>query len=53
MELGRIYSSGADVPVDASKALYWYTAATALSNHDDNSEEVREAMEYISRSRNR
>lgn len=52
MELGRIYSSGADVPVDVSKALYWYTAAIALSKDGDDSDDVVEAKAYVARETN-
>jgi TPR repeat protein len=51
IELGRIYSSGADIPVDTSEARYWYTAAIALSNDSDDSEDMREAKAYVTRTK--
>jgi TPR repeat protein len=51
MELGRIYASGADTPIDVSKALYWYTAAIALSKDGDDSEDIREAKAYVARAK--
>ena len=50
IELGRIYSNGISVPIDADAALRWYTAAIALAAEDIDSEELREARAYVSRS---
>lgn len=50
IELGRIYSSGIGVAVDAENALKWYKSAIALatSDHED-PEELQEARDYVTR----
>jgi TPR repeat protein len=47
IELGRLFSRGAGVPINRDVALKWYSAAIELARDDDDSEEVREAREYI------
>lgn len=50
IELGRIYSAGISVPIDADAALQWYSAAIALAPEGVDSDEVREAKTYVSQS---
>jgi TPR repeat protein len=50
IELGRIYSAGISVPVDADAARKWYTAAIALASEGVDSDELREAKTYVSQS---
>jgi TPR repeat protein len=47
IELGRIFSRGAGVPVNKGVALKWYSAAIELAGDNDDSEELREARAYI------
>jgi TPR repeat protein len=49
IELGRIYSSGSGVAVDAAKALYWYKSAIALARDHEDSDDMQEAKTYIAR----
>jgi TPR repeat protein len=51
IELGRLYSSGLGTPVDDEQALSWYQAAVALANDGEDSEELREARDYVARTR--
>jgi uncharacterized protein len=51
IELARLYSSGLVIPVDIVKALYWYKAALALAIDENDSEDVREAKDYVARTR--
>jgi uncharacterized protein len=51
IELGRLYSSGLGTLVDDEKALSWYQAAVSLANDREDSEELREARDYIARTR--
>src|SRR5271163_62939 len=48
IELGRLYSSNPEVHADAGKALDWYEAAITLVNDDEDSQEIREAKDYVS-----
>lgn len=43
VELGRLYSSGLGMSVDAAKARRWYKAAIALASDVEDSEDLREA----------
>jgi TPR repeat protein len=47
IELGRIYNTGSDFPVDVSAALKWYKSAIALAPDREDSEELREAKAYV------
>jgi TPR repeat protein len=51
IELGRLYSSGLGTSVDDEKALSSYQAAVALANDREDSEELREARDYTTRTR--
>lgn len=46
IELGRIYARGRDI-TNAEAALEWYSAAIALAQPGEDSEELREAREYV------
>jgi TPR repeat protein len=48
IELGRMFSRDADVPVNRDVAFKWYEAAIELARDGDDSEAVREARAYIS-----
>jgi uncharacterized protein len=49
IELGRLYSLGRGIPADAQQALNWYKAALALSADGEDSEDLREARNYVQR----
>jgi TPR repeat protein len=48
IELGRIFSR---VLIDVSEARKWYLAAVELAHDGENSEELREAKDYIAGAR--
>ncbi len=50
IELGRIYSRGIGVPIDADAALQWYSAAIASAPENVDSDELPEARAYLARS---
>src|ERR1700675_3388809 len=47
IELGRTYSRGLGVPVDAAIASEWYSAAITLAAGNADSEEIQEANAYL------
>ncbi len=47
LALGRIYSSGVDVPQDPVKAFRWYSAAVEFEADILDCDELREARAYI------
>lgn len=49
IELARLYSSGLAIPVDKAKALDWYKAAIALGTDGKDSDDLREAKDYVGR----
>jgi TPR repeat protein len=52
IELARLYSSGLSFPVDPIKALRWYKEAIALASDDEESEDLREARDFVARVNN-
>ena len=49
IELGRIYSRGADFPTDLDAALKWYSMAAVQEDIDVDCEEREEAKIYVDR----
>jgi uncharacterized protein len=49
--LGRIYSRGQGIPVNTEAAVEWYSAALALATVEEDSDELREARDYVGRPR--
>jgi TPR repeat protein len=52
IELGRLYSSGSGIPANICKALQWYEAAIAVATENEESDDLREARAYVTRSNN-
>jgi TPR repeat protein len=49
IELGRVMSRGVGIPIDKDAALKWYLAAIELATENHNSDDLREAREYVAR----
>jgi uncharacterized protein len=47
--LGRLYSRGAEIPVDSAEARRWYSAAVGWEGRVEDCEEIREAKAYVGR----